>query len=559
MKLQEAALLRGWIQGVPWDVLGELYLEDAERVDVMRAVKQLRKTLAVKAGRLGLEADAQLWEQERAYTQDWTQRALRSFSLLNARPDPIPQPDDAIGRWLPADLIARLSAIEAKSLQALADFINRQGGGWWQAVPGLGQQSAEAIHEFFRASEPDLGLKLDLSRRNALATGSQIRSQDIAPLERFAPPAHLAGQDGRNRAPVERCRIEAGNDYEAIVAWLSLWNDGTPTHRAYRKEAERFLLWAVIEQRQALSSLTTPDCAAYRRFLAAPQPAERWIGKPAPRWSGQWRPFKGPLKPSSIRQSEVILSALCEWLVGQRYLDSNPFIGLSTQAFGRRNPGADRALSPALWHQVQAFAVTRVSDSTLTDSQRALYRRTSFVLTFAYATGLRLQELVNATVGDLKQVSTPLGEQWWLEVLGKGNKYREVPISPALLASINGHLQDRGLKSVGYITADTPIIGKLRGEAKAVISASGLYQTLKGFFQEAAEALAPDDPLAAERLRQASTHWLRHTHGSHAVAQGVPLAIVRDNLGHSNIATTSIYVHTDRDERYQAMLGLSKK
>jgi hypothetical protein len=31
------------------------------------------------------------------------------------------------------------------------------------------------------------------------------------------------------------------------------------------------------------------------------------------------------------------------------------------------------------------------------------------------------------------------------------------------------------------------------------------------------------------------------------------------NLGHSNIATTSIYVHTDRDERHQAMLGLGKK
>jgi integrase len=484
---------------------------------------------------------------------------LRSFNQLNALPDPIPQPDDPIRRWLPADIAARLSAVKAASLQELADFINARGGNWWKTVPQLGQQSAEVIHELFASSEPALSIKLDLSRRTALAIDSQARSQAVAPLERFAPPAPLAGQDGSNRAPVERCRIEAGNDYEAIGAWLSLWDDGTPTHRAYRKEAERFLLWAVIEQRKALSSLTTPDCADYRRFLADPQSAERWIGKPAPRWSGQWRPFKGPLKPSSIRQAEVILSALCEWLVGQRYLDSNPFTGLSTQAFGRRNPGADRALSPALWSQINALAVSKAGDPALTDNQRVLYRRTAFVLTFAYATGLRLQELVNATVGDLRQVSTPIGEQWWLDVLGKGHKYREVPISPELLAAVNAHLKDRGLKAVGYITADTPIIGKLRGEAKAVISASGLYQTLKGFFKEAAEAIAGEDPVAAERLSQASTHWLRHTHGSHAVAQGVPLAIVRDNLGHSNIATTSIYVHTDRDERYQAMLGMGKK
>jgi site-specific recombinase XerD len=58
--------------------------------------------------------------------------------------------------------------------------------------------------------------------------------------------------------------------------------------------------------------------------------------------------------------------------------------------------------------------------------------------------------------------------------------------------------------------------------------------------------LYASNPVAAERLANASTHWLRHTHGSHAVAGGVPLAIVRDNLGHSNIATTSIYVHSDR-------------
>jgi integrase len=557
MNNNDAALLRGWIQGVAWDVLGELYLEDAERTEVMRFVRQLRKSLAAKAVRLGLDDDARLWEQEREYTQNWPQRALRSFNQLNALPDPIPQPGDPIRRWLPADIAARLSAAKAASLQELADFINARGGNWWKTVPRLGQQSAEVIHEFFASSEPALGIKLDLSRRNPLTVDRQTRSHGIAPLERFAPPEHLSGETGSNRAPVERCRIEARNDYEAIGAWLSLWDEGTATHRAYRKEAERFLLWAVIEQGKSLSSLTTPDCAGYRRFLADPQPAERWIGKPAQRWSGAWRPLQGPLKPSSIRQAEVILSALCEWLVGQRYLDSNPFSGLSTQAFGRRNQGADRALSPALWSQINAFAAGKAGDPALTDNQRALYRRTAFVLAFAYATGLRLQELVQATVGDLRPVSTPLGEQWWLDVVGKGKKYREVPISPDIMAGINAHLRDRGLKAIGYITADTPIIGKLRGDAKAMISTSGLYQTLKGFFKEAAGSLAHADPVAAERLQQASTHWLRHTHGSHAVANGVPLAIVRDNLGHSNIATTSIYVHTDRDERYKAMIQMT--
>ena len=38
------------------------------------------------------------------------------------------------------------------------------------------------------------------------------------------------------------------------------------TQRAYRKEGERFLLWAVVERRKPLSSMTTEDCAAYRAF-----------------------------------------------------------------------------------------------------------------------------------------------------------------------------------------------------------------------------------------------------------------------------------------------------
>ena len=56
------------------------------------------------------------------------------------------------------------------------------------------------------------------------------------------------GSDGRFRAPLHQCLLEAKNDYEAIAAWLATKHDPngtgkTATHRAYRKEAERPLLW----------------------------------------------------------------------------------------------------------------------------------------------------------------------------------------------------------------------------------------------------------------------------------------------------------------------------
>ena len=72
-------------------------------------------------------------------------------------------------------------------------------------------------------------------------------------------------------------------------------------------------------------------------------------------------------------------------------------------------------------------------------------------------------------------------------------------------------------------------------------------------------ALQLDGADAALVLR-ASTHWLRHTHASHALngREGhapVPLQYVQNNLGHSSIATTSGYLTTERDAKLQAMEG----
>ena len=76
-----------------------------------------------------------------------------------------------------------------------------------------------------------------------------------------------------------------------------------------------------------------------------------------------------------------------------------------------------------------------------------------------------------------------------------------------------------------------------------------------------ASELESDD---AKQLRKASTHWLRHTHGSHALngrpgEQGVPIQVVQNNLGHASIGTTSGYLTTERDMRLAAMKGFGAK
>jgi integrase len=89
-------------------------------------------------------------------------------------------------------------------------------------------------------------------------------------------------------------------------------------------------------------------------------------------------------------------------------------------------------------------------------------------------------------------------------------------------------------------------------DPKAGITAGRLYKVLKAFFSECADVLAMTDAKGAERLAAASTHWLRHTHGTHAVAAGTPLDVLQQNLGHASLNTTTIYVTSEKRRRMKA-------
>ena len=81
-------------------------------------------------------------------------------------------------------------------------------------------------------------------------------------------------------------------------AWLSL-HESAATQRAYRKEAERLILWAIVERGRAQSSLTTEDAIAYRAFLRHASPRARGVGAPQAKSSPAWRPFAGDLSAPS--------------------------------------------------------------------------------------------------------------------------------------------------------------------------------------------------------------------------------------------------------------------
>jgi len=86
------------------------------------------------------------------------------------------------------------------------------------------------------------------------------------------------------------------------------------------------------------------------------------------------------------------------------------------------------------------------------------------------------------------------------------------------------------------------------------IAATTFYDQIKAFFAECADVLrGQGDAMGAERFTNASTHWMRHSHASHALAGGMRVEIAQQNLGHSSLATPTVHVTTEKRRRMKAV------
>ena len=511
-------------------------------------------------------------------------RQLAGLAWLEAQVAEDPAPGDPVGAWLAPAIAGRLAAVGLLTLFTLAERINGRGAGWHRGIAGIGAGKAARLVRWVAENEAAIGVPIGahVAQRRAALTVTELAAvvrpaTALRPLEKFLVPSDLDGSAGTFRSPPGRCLLSASTDYEAVQAWLASKQAGpagtlSATQRAYRKEAERLLLWAVLERAKPLSSLTVEDAGAFRAFLRAP-PA-RWCGaRHHQRWSALWRPLEGALKPAAQGQAITVLRILYAWLTAQGYLIGNPFAAVPVPRRPPRPLGAGRLLSEALMQTVlvrlQALPGT------------APNRRLQLALPWLYATGLRLAEMVAARCGHLARVEYvnaegDLAGGWLLAVVGKGGKLREVPVPQALVAALRQALAGHGLATDPRAPdhADVPVLARIgrAGQAETgqgatgpeqallPVAAGGLYKGLKRFFAACADDLEKGDAAAAARLRLASTHWLRHTHASHAVngrpgRPGVPVQVMQANLGHASLATTSGYITTERDLRMAAMQG----
>lgn len=508
---------------------------------------------------------------------------------------------DACRAWLAEPLAERLEAAGVRTLADLLDRIDGLGAGWARGLPAIGAGKARAIEAFLATHAETLGrsigkhVAVPRRRRYVHEMATVVprgKENALVPLDKLVLPAHLDGRDGAYRLPQARCLINAHNDYEAVLSWLRSKPGLAPdrilrlrekrkdvgtgqgpydwlhylsnTQRAYRKEAERFLLWSMLARGKPLSSMDTDDCMAYRDFLA--DPPQEWCGpRSRERWTPLWRPFEGPLNPRAQGYAIGVLANLYAYLNAKNYLDGNPWQGIHVPTSAKPELDVGRSLTEDQWAFVKGCLARLPATS--------IHRRLQVALPLLYATGLRLSEVVAARTDDLEWVSlTQPGtgereEGWWLSVIGKGNKLRRVPVPDSTVETLGKYLESRGFAPDPARCRGVALLGHATDQAEragrwakvdtappeAGLAATTLYRQIKRFFQACAMELEAVDPRGATRLAAASTHWMRHTHISHALAAGAPLETVKQNAGHASLDTTSRYVTTEDARRMAAM------
>ena len=155
-------------------------------------------------------------------------------------------------------------------------------------------------------------------------------------------------------------------------------------------------------------------------------------------------------------------------------------------------------------------------------------------------TGIRLSELVNLDLGDIlrfpKTITSKPEDAGILSIRsGKRRKDRIVPLNEKACSALKIWLRERPKE----IKTEAIITSKFRNSKNnGRITQGGIQKIVKKCFMEA-------------KIHGASVHTLRHTCASWYLKNGAKLTSIRDLLGHTNIATTSIYLSEDEEQMIQ--------
>jgi integrase/recombinase XerC len=202
------------------------------------------------------------------------------------------------------------------------------------------------------------------------------------------------------------------------------------------------------------------------------------------------------------------------FLVNRKGYSNNPVIGL-------RAPKSAKTLPQALSIEQASKLVDIGGDDVLSVRDHA-------ILELFYSSGLRLSELVNLNIDALDF------SEGTVQVTGKGNKTRIVPLGSHAISAIKKWLEHRAQISIKNDSLNSTSASRLFiGLQGRPISSRNIQYRIKGWSikQGINSSVHP--------------HMLRHSFASHVLQSSGDLRAVQEMLGHANISTTQVYTHLD--------------
>jgi integrase/recombinase XerD len=197
------------------------------------------------------------------------------------------------------------------------------------------------------------------------------------------------------------------------------------------------------------------------------------------------------------------------WQVGDGVRDDNPCEHV-------KNPKAMKPLPKTLSEDDITTLLNAPDTATL------LGVRDQAMLEVMYACGLRVSELVNLSLDQLNLTSG------WLQITGKGNKMRLIPLGEYAMEAVKVYLMQR-----------PEFLAKTDSDCQAVfLTEQGGYMTRHNFWH-----LIKKYTALANISVAVSPHTLRHAFATHLLNHGADLRSVQLLLGHSDLSTTQIYTH----------------
>jgi len=218
------------------------------------------------------------------------------------------------------------------------------------------------------------------------------------------------------------------------------------------------------------------------------------------------------LSPSSVNRKLSSLQSFFKYLVRKGIVNKHPLKLVS-------GPKKSKSLP----YFIKEKEINNILDADISDSDYESVRN-RLILEMFYETGIRCSELVGIKDADVDM------DALLLKVTGKRNKQRLVPFAERLKEMI-----------IYYINVREDEVGKdcssffVRKDGRPVTSAIVYYIVKKNLS-------------GIPTLTKRSPHVLRHTFATSMLNDGAEMSAVRNLLGHSSLASTSVYTHVTFEE-----------